>query len=87
MLISVMLTQALKLRLGSFNKGNDMYLIIDEQHRIYRTNKLTKYVKKQTKKGNLSVINIKDMIGMNIDGTWSEIQKWDGSYTVSLLRI
>lgn len=66
------------------------YLIIDEQHRIYKATFLSGYVRSQAKQGNLSVVNLMDTTGMNIDGSWSDIQEWDPSFKVdeaSCLRI
>ncbi len=53
------------------------YLIIDEYYRIYQTKVLSGYIYTQAKKGNLSVVRLRDMKGMNIDGSWSEINLWD----------
>ncbi len=57
-----------------------MYLIIDEQHRVYQTAFISGYLRSQLKQGNLSIINTTQMKGMDITGDWSDIQDWDSSF-------
>lgn len=55
-----------------------MYLIIDRDYRLYQNKIFTGYMRAQVKKGNLSVVNIRTMEGMNIDGwTMEKIDDWD----------
>jgi len=56
------------------DKEKMMYLIIDEQYRIYQSGILSGYVRSQAKKGKLSVVNLSNMEGINTDGSWSVIQ-------------
>lgn len=70
------------------------YLIIDAQCRIYRTPTITGYLRSQARQGNLSIVNLRSMTGMNAstiqsvdNGTaysddWSDIQEWDSSFRV-----
>lgn len=65
------------------------YLIIDEQYRIFRTDILTGYLHSQCRQGNLSIVNLKTMKGLNcgcsdIDAqeTWSNIQELGSEFKV-----
>jgi hypothetical protein len=51
-----------------------MYLIIDEQYRIFQSPIMSGYVRAQAKAGKLSVVNLLQMKGINLDGSWSAIQ-------------
>ena len=42
-----------------------MYLIIDEQYRIYKSKVLSGYVRSQAKNAKLSVVNLNNMTGIN----------------------
>jgi len=66
-----------------------MYLIIDEQYRIYKSNILSGYVRQQARKGNLSVVNLTTMQGINIaekpyniGPEWSDIQSLPEEFEV-----
>ena len=56
-----------------------MYLIIDAQYRISKTPVLSGYLRTQLKKGNVSVIRLDRLQGMNIDGTWEDLPEWSGT--------
>lgn len=75
-----------------------MYLIIDREYRIYQSPELSGYVRGQCKRGNLSVVRLysdhsKDGLlairrsqkaeGMNLDGSYSEIQQWLPEFKVA----
>lgn len=68
-----------------------MYLIIDKEYRIYKSDILSGYVRSQARKGNLSVVNLKTMQGINYQDfdsspygseELSDIQDWDPSFKV-----
>ena len=59
-----------------------MYLVIDKEYRIYQTQILSGYVRAQALKGNLSVVNLASMEGMNLDRSWSKIQDLTENFTV-----
>ena len=59
-----------------------MYLVIDKEYRIFQSPILSRYVRAQAKDGNLSVVNINNMKGMNLDGSWSDIQTMTENFTV-----
>lgn len=42
-----------------------LYLIVDREYRIYKSPVLSGYVRSQVRKGNLSVINLNRLKGMN----------------------
>lgn len=46
-----------------------MYLIIDEQYRIYKKNILSGWIRRRAKDGKLSVINLRTMEGINRSGS------------------
>lgn len=59
------------------------YLIIDKQYRIFHSDRLTGYLHTQCRRGNLSIVNLKTMKGLNLacssldaQETWSDIQEW-----------
>jgi len=59
------------------------YLIIDAEYRIYQSAILTGYIRSQARKGNLSIVDLKVMKGLNAacseedkKETWSPIQEW-----------
>ena len=67
-----------------------MYLIIYEEYRIYKHEILTGEMRSKARQGELSVVNLKTMKGMNrvtVSDTgsveyfnneeWSDIQDWD----------
>lgn len=51
-----------------------MYLFIDEQYRIYKAPFLSGKNRQLVKQGKLSCVALSTMQGMNIDGTFSDIQ-------------
>lgn len=51
-----------------------MYLFIDEQYRIYKSPVLNGKNRQLVKQGKLSCVALPTMQGMNIDGTFSDIQ-------------
>lgn len=60
-----------------------MYLIIDADYRIFQTKVLSGYVRSQARQGNLSVVNLKTMRGINtpqfakeIGEEWSDIPEF-----------
>ena len=59
-----------------------MYLVIDKEYRIYQTPVLSGYVRAQAHKGNLSVVNLATMEGMNLDRSWSKVQDLTENFTV-----
>lgn len=59
-----------------------MYLVIDKEYRIYQTPILSGYVRAQAHEGNLSVVNLAAMKGMNLDRSWSKIQDLTENFTV-----
>lgn len=69
-----------------------MYLIIDAQYRIYKSEILSGYVRSQARNGMLSVVNLKTMKGINYldygsspypdTEEWSDVQEWDPSFNV-----
>ena len=62
---------------------NHKYLVIDKEYRIYFTSIFNGYLRAQVKKGNLSVLNLMTMQGMNIDGwTMEDIQELPKGYRV-----
>ena len=56
-----------------------MYLIIDRDYRISKSEVLSGRLRTDAKRGELSVVNLKTMQGINIDGSWSDIQYEPGS--------
>lgn len=52
-----------------------MYLFIDKDYKIYRSDRFTKENYVLIRSGDLSMVNLKSMQGMNIDGTYSDIQE------------
>lgn len=58
------------------------FLIVDEQYRVYVTSTISGYVRAQVKKGNLTLINTATMQGMDMEGTWSDIQPWLPSFRI-----
>lgn len=52
-----------------------MYIFIDEQYRISKSSILSGHNYSLAKQGKLSVISVPALRGMNIDGTWSDIQE------------
>jgi hypothetical protein len=59
-----------------------MYLVIDKEYRIYQTPILSGYVRAQAHEGNLSVVNLSTMQGMNLDRSWSDVQQLTENFTV-----
>jgi hypothetical protein len=59
-----------------------MYLFIDKEYRIYQSPILSGYARAQAKQGKLSVVNLNNMTGMNIDGSWSDIQAMTENFTI-----
>lgn len=59
-----------------------MYLVIDKEYRIYQTPILSGYVRNQAHLGNLSVVNLNNMMGMNQDRSWSDIQPLTKNFTI-----
>lgn len=59
-----------------------MYLVIDREYRIYQTPVLSGYVRSQAHAGNLSVVNLRTMEGMNLDRSWSGIQQLTKDFTI-----
>lgn len=52
-----------------------MYLFIDEQYRIYKAPILSGKNRLLVKQGKLSAVHLSTMQGMNIDGSFSDIQE------------
>jgi len=59
-----------------------MYILIDDQFRVYQTPEVTEYQWLQATNGNLSILDLDDMTGLNVDGTWDDIQEWDSAWTI-----
>jgi len=59
-----------------------MYLIIDEQYRIYKNTILSGRIRNLAKRGELSVVRLSDMKGINTDGSWSAIQELPAGFEV-----
>ena len=59
-----------------------MYLVIDKEYRIYQTQILSGYVRAQAHEGNLSVVNLTTMEGINRDRSWSRVQDLTENFTV-----
>lgn len=51
-----------------------MYLFIDEQYRIYKSSILSGKNRRLVMQGKLSCVALTTMQGINIDGTFSDIQ-------------
>ncbi len=51
-----------------------MYLFIDEDYRISKSPILSGRNRALAKQGELSIVNLRTMQGINIDGSWSDIQ-------------
>ena len=51
------------------------YLIIDEDYKISKSDALSGRLRSQCKNGEISIVNLEALEGMNIDGTWSKIQE------------
>jgi len=59
------------------------YLVVDKEYGIYHTAVFNGYLRAQVKKGNLSVLNLRTMQGMNIDGwTMEDIPELPKGYLV-----
>ena len=66
-------------------EGPKNYLIIDRQYRIYYCRYISGYVRAQAKKGNLSIVNLNNMTGININGSdWSDVQEWVQEFRVDV---
>lgn len=51
-----------------------MYLIIDEDYKISKSEVLSGKLRAACKRGEVSIVNVRTMQGMDIDGSWSDIQ-------------
>ena len=68
-----------------------MYLLIDAQHRVYKSKVVSGYMRAQAKKGNLMVLDImnpssvfpdRKLRGLSIAGEWEAIQEWKAEYKI-----
>lgn len=59
-----------------------MYLFIDEQYRIYKSPILSGKNRQLVKQGKLSCVALSTMQGMNIDGSFSDIQAMPENFEV-----
>lgn len=50
-----------------------MYLIIDEYYAITKTEALSGKLRSMAKAGDLSIVNLNTLEGMNVDGSWSPV--------------
>jgi hypothetical protein len=53
------------------------YLIFDKDYGIYTSPFVSGYLRAQCKRGNLSIINTRNLTGMNIDGHWVDLPIWE----------
>jgi hypothetical protein len=56
------------------------YIVIDNEYCIYKTDVLTGKLRSKCKQGDISIIQVSSLKGMNLDGTWSDINEWDGNH-------
>ena len=52
-----------------------MYLIIDIDYNITKSETITVDIKDRVDRGDISLINIDNLKGQNLDGTWSDINE------------
>ena len=64
------------------NQVKIKYLLIDREHRVFKVNVISGYLRAQAKKGNLMILNPRLMKGMSISGFWEDIQDWKKEYLV-----
>lgn len=51
------------------------YLIVDDEYRVYCSDVFSGRMRAALKRGRLTVVDVKRMQGMNIDGwTWEDVQ-------------
>ena len=53
-----------------------MYLIIDEEYKIYKTKELTLFLISKGRAGKISIVNLKTMQGMNMLENHQELGEW-----------
>lgn len=52
------------------------YLIIKSDYSVSQSKILSGYLRAQCKRGNISIIDTRRMRGMNLDGTWSDVNEF-----------